>query len=251
MENKSIVYEQFVRNFKENTNASNYYFTRKLSDKIINENLIGFCPLYTRYNFPLLRGRLIVPIHDINNNIIALAGRKIPSLEHDVMKSFWDLFGDDPAKCQEKINKWNKGKWINEPYQKTRNLFFLNKTKQLVAKKNYIVLVEGYFDAYGLYDNGIENVAAICGTSISDYQISLISRYCDNVFILMDSDSAGVTASNNISKKIENFGMNIYKVFLPSGFDPDEFAKDYDLSFFDSCANDMIINNKKELHLRH
>ena len=75
------------------------------------------------------------------------------------------------SKCADKINKWNKGKWINEPYQKNRNLFFLDIAKTMARQKNYLILTEGYFDVYSFYDNGLENVVALCGTAISDQQI--------------------------------------------------------------------------------
>lgn len=250
MENKQLVFDQFVRNYKENDTAKSYYNSRGLSQKLVDDNLIGFCPIHSKYSFPLLRGRLVIPINNVYGETIAIAGRQIPEYKEKTISGFWESFGDEPAKCQDRINKWNKGKWINEPYQKTKNLFFLNHTKNEVMKKNYIVLVEGYFDAYGLYDNGVKNVAALCGTSISDYQVALASRYCDHIVLLMDSDDPGKNAANNITKKIEDLGGKSYKVFLPYGFDPDDFAKNYDLSFFDESINNMIAEEKKSLIIR-
>lgn len=250
MENKQLIFEQFIRNYKENDSAKSYYSTRSMSEKIVNENLIGYCPIYSKYSFPLLRGRLIIPIRNVYGETIALAGRQIPELTDNTITAFWESFGNEPAKCQDRINKWNKGKWINEPYQKTKNLFFLDHSKKYVAQKNYIILVEGYFDAYGLFDNGVKNVAALCGTSISEYQVSLAMRYCDNIVILMDSDEPGKNAANNVSKKIEDLGGKSYKVFLPYGFDPDDFAKDYDLSFLDDTIFGMIEQDKKSLYIR-
>ena len=250
MDDRKSNYIQFTRNFMDNQIVQKYFSERNLSKKIITEKLVGFCPIYSRYSFPLLRGRLIVPICNVDGNIIALAGRQIPSLKDDVYKSFWESYGEEPAKCQDRINKWNKGKWINEPYQKTRNLFFLNHSKKSIIDKNYIVLVEGYFDAYGLFDNGVENVAALCGTSISDYQVALAMRYCDNIVLLMDSDDPGRMAAKNISVKIESLGGRALKLFLPYGSDPDEFAQNYDLSFLDETVNSMLSNGKKDLYIR-
>ena len=116
-------------------------------------------------------------------------------------------------------------------------------------EKNYIILVEGYFDVYSLYDNGIKNVAAICGTSISEYQIALASRFCDNIVVLMDSDFAGKIAANKIVSKVEDLGLKAYKVYLPVGMDPDDFAKNYDTSFLDDSINSMIADSKKELYV--
>lgn len=249
MENRQIIFDQFVREFSSNKHAKEYFYSRGLSNCLIDDNLIGFCPVQSRYQFSLLRGRLIVPIHDIYGNIIAMAGRQISSLKDAVVDSFWDTFSEEPSKCRDRISKWEKGKWINEPYQKTKNLFLLNKTKKYVAEKNYIILVEGYFDALSFYDNGVKNVSAICGTSISDYQISLALRYCDNICILMDSDNPGKIASSNIAQKIDNLGAKYLKIFLPLGYDPDDFSQKYDISFFDSTIENMLKNNKSELHI--
>lgn len=77
MSDRDIHFNQFVRNLEENSIAKKYYLSRGLSKKLIKDNLMGFCPVYSRYIFPLLRGRLIIPIRDIYGNTIALAGRQI------------------------------------------------------------------------------------------------------------------------------------------------------------------------------
>lgn len=250
VENKTIVFNQFTREIDNNKIVKNYLYSRGFSKSFIEENNFGFCPVYSRYSFPLLRGRLIIPIHDVYGELIALAGRQIPEYKDQVINGFWESFGDTPAKCQDRINKWTKGKWINEPYQKNKNLFFLHESKYECARKNYIILVEGYFDAYSLYDSNLKNVAAICGTNMSENQILLAMRYCDNFVILMDSDGPGQNAANNIAKKIEDLGANSLRVFLPPNYDPDEFCKEYDVSFFDDTVYNMISNNKKVLHIR-
>jgi len=249
MDNKEISFQQFVRNLNENTPAQKYFKSRGLSKQIVKEELVGFCPTYSRYSFPLLRGRLIVPIRDVYGQTIALAGRQIPDIKDELITALWESFGSEPAKCQDRISKWTRGKWINEPYVKAKNLFFLDKSKQFVREKNYIILVEGYFDVYSLYDNNVKNVAAICGTSISEYQIALASRLCDNIVVLMDSDFAGKTAANKIVLKVEDLGLKAFKVYLPVGMDPDDFAKNYDTSFLDAAIQNMISESKKELYI--
>ena len=249
MSERDLHFNQFVRNLEENSTAKKYFLSRGLSKKLVKENLLGFCPVYSRYIFPLLRGRLIIPIRDVYGNTIALAGRQIPDLKESLVNSFWETFGSEPAKCQDRIVKWTKGKWINEPYQKAKNLFFLDHSKDEVRKLNYIILVEGYFDVLSLYDNGVKNVAALCGTAITDQQVALASRFCDNIVLLMDSDNPGILAAEKASKKIEELGLKSYKVFLPYNMDPDDFARNYDLSFLEPTIQKMIESNKKELYI--
>jgi 5S rRNA maturation endonuclease (ribonuclease M5) len=247
MEERELYFEQFRRNFQESDIAKEYYSSRKLSKSLFDEQQIAYCPIYSRYSFPYLKGRLIVPIRNIYGEIIALAGRQIPANLDKSVEALYEKFSNDSKKCQERINKYKKGKWINEPYVRNRNIYFLDKAKIHARQKNYIILMEGYFDVLSFYDNGIKNVSALCGTSISDYQIALISRFCDNVVVLMDSDAPGKTASIKIVHKIKEMGLNAYRVFLPTNLDPDDFAAQYDINFLDEAIQNNIAEKKQDL----
>ena len=108
-------YAQFVSNLSTNETVQKYLVDRGFDESFINSGSFGFCSSYSKYMFPLLRGRLIVPIHDCNGNLIALAGRQIKAFEDITVQAFWDSFGNEPAKAQDRVSKWRKGKWINEP----------------------------------------------------------------------------------------------------------------------------------------
>lgn len=250
MSERDLNYNNFVRNLLESNIAKKYIKSRSLSSKLIKDELLGYCSPHSRYSFPLLKGRLIVPIRDVDGNTIALAGRQIPEVEETTIQSFWDNYGFEPAKCEDKINKWKRGKWINEPYQKTRNLFFLDKAKSEALRRNYLILVEGYFDVYSFYDNGYQNTCALCGTSISEYQIALAARYCDNIVLVMDSDDAGMIASEKIISKVKESSMNVKRILLPSGMDPDDFAKEYDISFLDESIKNLLGSKQQDLTVR-
>jgi DNA primase len=245
-----LEFSQFQRNYHESSLAQGYYKTRNLSQKLIEKNLIGFCPPYSRYEFSHLRGRLIVPIRNVYGDLIAMAGRQIPELKDLTVQAMWDSYGDKPAQCQNKIEKWIRGKWINEPYQKNKNLFFLDIAKTSARHKNYLLFTEGYFDVYSFYDKGLENVVAICGTAISEYQIALASRYCDNIVLLMDGDEPGFIASTKAAEKIKELGLNVIQIFLPPGIDPDDFARENDVDFLDKKILEMIESKKSKLYIR-
>jgi len=250
MKQYDLEFSQFQRNYLESTVAQQYYKSRNLSQKILDNGLVGFCPPYSRYEFSHLRGRLIVPIRNVYGDLIAMAGRQIPELKDLTVQAMWDSYGDKPAQCQDKIDKWIKGKWINEPYQKNKNLFFLDKAKHKAREKNYLLVTEGYFDVYSFYDQGLENIVAICGTAISEYQIVLASRYCDNIVLLMDGDEPGFIASNKAAEKIQELGLNAIQVFLPPGKDPDDFARENDVDFLDQKIQEMIESKKTKLYIR-
>jgi DNA primase len=246
MSHKSDYFEQFRKNFTDSNIAQNYLKSRKLSINLFNESQIGFCPIYSRYDFPYLKGRLIVPIRNVHGELIAMAGRQIPETFNQSIEALYETF-NNANKTQDKVNKYSKGKWINEPYIRNRNIYFLDHSKDYVLEKNYIILTEGYFDVLSFYDNGIKNVAALCGTSISDFQIALISRFCDNIVVLMDSDYAGKTASIKIIDKIKKSGLGAYRVLLPEGLDPDDFSQKYDISFLDEAIKTNIDKKSQDI----
>ena len=234
-----LEFSQFQRNYHESSLAQQYYKTRTLSQKLIDQNLIGFCPPYSRYVFPLLRGRLIVPIRDVHGRLIALAGRQLPDYIELTIKSFWDTYSYEPSKADDRISKWMKGKWINEPYQKSKHLFNLDKAKEYIRESNFVYIVEGYFDVLVLRQNGINNVVALCGTALSDFHLALLYRYCNRIVLLLDGDIAGKLATDKIFQKLSENNFIGKSLYLPEKCDPDDFVIEY--------GPENLINATKEL----
>ena len=166
------------------------------------------------------RNRIIVPIHDRQNRVIGFGGRS--------------LDGSEP-------------KYLNSPeteiFEKGKNLFGLDKSALSIRKKDYAVLVEGYFDVMALHDSGITNVVASLGTALSRNQITLLSRSTDSKKILLnfDSDSAGIRAANRAISEVENLAiqgqLDLRVLQLPSGKDPDEFLRDNSSSDYEALAS--------------
>ncbi len=165
------------------------------------------------------RNRIIVPIHDRQKRVIGFGGRS--------------LDGSEP-------------KYLNSPeteiFEKGKNLFGLDKSFQSIRKKDYAVVVEGYFDVMALHDSGITNVVASLGTALSSNQITLLSRSTDSKKILLnfDSDNAGIRAANRAISEVENLAiqgqLDLRVLQLPSGKDPDEFLKDNSPSEYEALA---------------
>ncbi|MBW3041900.1 DNA primase [Prochlorococcus marinus] len=165
------------------------------------------------------RNRIIVPIHDRQKRVIGFGGRS--------------LDGSEP-------------KYLNSPeteiFEKGKNLFGLDKAALSIRKKDYAVVVEGYFDVIALHDSGITNVVASLGTALSRNQITLLSRSTDSKKILLnfDSDSAGIRAANRAINEVENLAiqgqLDLRVLQLPSGKDPDEFLRDNSSSEYEALA---------------
>ena len=185
----------------------------RLFDK--NKNRIGRgYGFYDRF-----RNRIIVPIHDRQKRVIGFGGRS--------------LDGSEP-------------KYLNSPeteiFEKGKNLFGLDKSNLSIRKKDYAVVVEGYFDVMALHDSGITNVVASLGTALSRNQITLLSRATESKKILLnfDSDNAGIRAANRAISEVENLAiqgqLDLRILQLPSGKDPDEFLKDNSSSEYEALA---------------
>ena len=64
-----------------------------------------------------------------------------------------------------------------------------------ITQQDCCILVEGYTDVISMHQSGIENVVASSGTSLTEGQIRLISRFTRNVTVIYDGDAAGIKAS--------------------------------------------------------
>ena len=161
------------------------------------------------------RKRLMFPIQDVRERVIAFGGRVL----------------DD-----------SKPKYINSPenivYSKGRNLFGLNVAKKHDTKK--IVIVEGYMDAISLYQRGITNVVASLGTAMTEAQGRLLRRYSEQVILGYDADGAGQAAILRGMKILQNLGCDIRVLQIEGAKDPDEYVLKYGPERFQKCVDNAI-----------
>jgi len=159
------------------------------------------------------RDRIMFPIWDVNNNIVAFTARV------------------NPAK--EKTEKM--GKYINSPqtqvYNKSRVLFALNKAKTAIRQGEAAIVVEGQMDAITCHQHGFNNVVASSGTALTTEQVMLIKRFTDNVALLFDMDDAGQLAADRGIKECLANEINLKIIILPHGKDPDECLKNNPADF--------------------
>ncbi len=153
------------------------------------------------------RDRIMFPIFNVNDNLIAFTARVNPN--------------------KEKTEKM--GKYINSPqtkiYDKSRVLFALNKAKSAIRADDLAIVVEGQMDAISCHNHGFKNVVASSGTALTTEQVALIKRFTTNVALLFDMDAAGQMAADRGIKEALAQEMNLKIIVLSSGKDPDECLK--------------------------
>lgn len=128
------------------------------------------------------------------------------------------LIPEDERKAQ-KIVKYKNSKDFKKSFQ----LFGLYENKQYITDRNCVYIVEGQFDAIKAMEVGFRNIVAIGNNNMSAYQFSLISRYTNNIFLLLDNDQAGEEGRQNALKKFGQLA-NIRNFYIPDSYkDVDEY----------------------------
>ena len=226
LKNRSLGKEE-VKKFKMGYIEKNPNFFDKLKNEFSEQALVESGLFYLdekkKIYIERFRGRLIFPINDISGQPIALGGRIIEKLDY-------------------------LAKYINSPetpfFKKGSNLYNLDLARKLSNKIDHVYLVEGYMDVVGLSKNGIMNVVANLGTSLTDRQILILNQFFDDIIICFDGDESGykaaVRAAENSIKELQP-EKQISFLFLPDGEDPDSYAnKNGKANFIDFSKQSKI-----------
>ena len=154
--------------------------------------------------FDRFRDRLMFPIIDVRGNVSGFGGR---------------IIKNDKAAA----------KYLNSPetliFNKRKNLFGLNLAKK--SKQGYLILVEGNIDVVALHQYGFDNAIASLGTSLTEEQAALITRYADQVVLIYDGDKAGQNATQRAIPILEKAGLQVKVLQIKDAKDPDEYLKKF------------------------
>jgi len=165
------------------------------------------------------RGRIIFPIFDLNSQVIGFGGR---------------IFGSQ---------KPDEAKYINTPntllYDKSKVLYGLDKAKLEIRKKNFSILVEGYTDVILAHQAAIENTISSSGTALTPYQLAILKRYSDNLYLAFDMDIAGDFATKRGIDLAQLRGFNLKIISLPEDKDPADIISE-DSKEFEKLINDSL-----------
>lgn len=131
-------------------------------------------------------------------------------------------------------------KYINSKeticYQKRKILYGLDTAKNAIAKENKLYVVEGNMDCLTLKSIGINNVVALSGTALSDEQINQFERLTKDVYIIADTDQAGIKSLNVNAQRLIERQFNVAYVDLEckegEKQDADSFFKGKKQKFF-------------------
>jgi len=157
--------------------------------------------------FDKLRNRVVFPILDKKNRVIAFGGRTV---------------GDDMPKYLNSAE--------TNVFKKNRTLYNISFSRKAIFDEKYAIMVEGYMDVIALAKNGIENVVAGLGTALSKEHILELFYITDKIIICLDGDAAGIKAASRILEialPLVSAKKNIEFNILPNGMDPDDFITEF------------------------
>ncbi len=157
-----------------------------------------------RRYYDRFRGRLIFPIRDVQDRVVAFGGRLLPNT---TLKS--------PAK------------YVNSPetpiFVKSKTVFGLDCARNAIRKTRNVLITEGYTDCIVASQFGFENVVAVLGTALGAEHVRVLKRFADKMILLLDGDEAGQKRAKEVLRFFVEQGVDMSVLTLPDDDDPCEF----------------------------
>ncbi|NYI48927.1 CHC2 zinc finger domain-containing protein [Macellibacteroides fermentans] len=159
--------------------------------------------------FKAMRGRIVFPIRDENNRLVAFAGRTTQTITDE--------------------NRSYTPKYVNSQtsdlYNKSRTLYGLHLAGEAIRTETFAFLTEGYKDTLAMVAAGFKNTVAQCGAAFTDDHAELLKRYTKRVAVLMDADDRGREIAAAAIAVLHRHGMQTSELLLPPGEDPDSLFR--------------------------
>jgi len=209
--------DEMIKKYRIGYAPKNNIISSKFSDikkdKLISTGLVREGD-YGLYDF--FRDKLMFPIFNAHNQIVAFSGRS--------------LDGSEP-------------KYINttdtELFHKRQTIFGFNFAREAIHKKNRSIIVEGQIDAIQMQNHGFPETVAPLGTALTEDHIAILCKSNRNIIFCFDGDTAGIKAASRACNLILPFLRDTSEVrfaFVTGGKDPDEILK----TAGESAMNEII-----------
>jgi DNA primase len=175
-----------------------------LREKKFSEEFLKASGLFSgREGTALFRGRIVFPIRNHRNEVVAFGARALRSAVQP--------------------------KYLNSPetewFRKRETLYGAPAVYQDVRREKAFVLVEGYLDVLALWQAGVRHCVAPLGTAVTAEQIRRLRRYAPRGLLLFDSDEAGIRAAERTILLCEQQDLPTEVIRLQRGKDPAEILE--------------------------
>ena len=229
---------QFFRlqlNTSAGADARSYLKGRALSQRALERFEIGYAPDGWQGLWDHLTGQ------GVSEELILAAGLAKPSNKG---KRPYDTFRNrimfpirDPQKrCigfgGRAMDPNESAKYLNSPetelFDKGRSLYNHAPAREASGKGQSLIVAEGYMDVIALAEAGFNASVAPLGTAITQTQLQLMWRICDEPIIALDGDSAGIRAAQRVmdlALPLLEAGKSLRFAVVPDGQDPDDLLR--------------------------
>lgn len=199
--------KKFRLGFAPNNNALMAHLKAQgIDEKDMKElGLIAIPEDTSRRPHDFFRNRVMIPITNKQGKIIAFGGRVMEKIEPKYLNS-----PDTPI------------------FNKRRNLYNLDKAREVAYKEKKLIICEGYMDVIALDRYGFGYAVAPLGTALTEEQIAEAWRVCPEPILCLDGDSPGVKAAMRAVDRVLSMlkaGYSLQFLFLPDNQDPDEYLQ--------------------------
>lgn len=199
--------KKFRLGFAPNNNALMAHLKAQgIDEKDMKElGLIAIPEDTSRSPHDFFRNRVMIPITNKQGKIIAFGGRVMEKIEPKYLNS-----PDTPI------------------FNKRRNLYNLDKAREVAYKEKKLIICEGYMDVIALDRYGFGYAVAPLGTALTEEQIAEAWRVCPEPILCLDGDSPGVKAAMRAVDRVLPMlkaGYSLQFLFLPDNQDPDEYLQ--------------------------
>ncbi|WP_231082702.1 DNA primase, partial [Streptococcus oralis] len=223
-------YHAILMTTKMGEEARAYLYKRGLTDEVLKHFQIGLAPaernyLYQRLSgkfeekdlldsglfylsddnqfFDTFFGRIVFPLTNDKGQVIAFSGR------------IWQETDGQTAKY--------KNSRSTAIFNKSYELYHLDKAKKGTGKITELYLMEGFMDVIAAYRAGIENAVASMGTALSKEHVDHLKRFTKKIVLSYDGDKAGQAATAKALEELKEFSVEVVRV--PDAMDPDEYLQ--------------------------
>ena len=224
-------YHAILMTTKMGEEARQYLYDRGLDDEVLRHFQIGLAPAEGNYLYQSVSGKFseniladsgLFHISDMGTMYDAFQDRIMFPLSDDTGRviAFSGRLWRDPtegAKPQGKYKNSRSTLLFNKSYE----LYHLDKAKQVAKKKHELYLMEGFMDVIAAYRAGIENAVASMGTALTQEHVAHLSKFTKKVILAYDGDKAGRLATAKALEALEKQEVEV--VQIPDQMDPDEY----------------------------
>lgn len=211
--------------------VTQYCITRKLTPELIDLFKIGYAPdnnfllkllqknnrdtaLFEKIELLVTRSRglkdkfvdrIMIPIRSTEGKVVGFTGRVLP---HDTSK-------DRPKYLNSSQSEW---------FDKSRIWFGLDTARRSVLLEKKVIVVEGNMDVIAAFGSGLTYTVASQGTSFTQNQLKILSRFTKNILLAFDNDTAGIAAAEKFYLTATPMGFNVSQIQIPEQYkDLDEY----------------------------